>query len=98
MSLENQFKVIFYSFIYGMFFVFVFRLFSLIKFKNKVLKVICEFVFCILNLILFYFLLYKINNGVLSFYIFLMLILGGLFCKVFYFGNKKYWKTIKKII
>ena len=38
MKLENQFKVIFYSFIYGMFFVATFKLFKLLKIKNRILK------------------------------------------------------------
>lgn len=90
MSLENQFKVIFYSFIYGMLFLSTYKILKRLKFKKNILKIIMEFLFCILHAILFYFLLYKINNGMLSFYILIFLILGGLFCQLLYFNDKKY--------
>ena len=90
MKLENQFKVIFYSFIYGMFFVATFKLFKLLKIKNRILKIISELVFCFFHMGLFYFFLYKIDYGMLNYYIFIFLILGGLFCHLFYFKDKKH--------
>lgn|GEM_PF-5788630 len=89
MDLESQFKVLFYSFIYGILFVSTYKLLRMIKFKKKFLKYLSELFFCLLHLSLFYFLLYKLNYGMLSIYIFLFLILGGLFCHSFYFGDKK---------
>lgn len=88
MNLESQFKVLFYSFIYGMFFVATYKALRLIKFKKKVLRWITELTFCLAHLFLFYFFLYKLNNGMLSAYTFIFLVLGGLFCQLFYFGDK----------
>ena len=89
MTLEEQFKVLFYSFIYGMFFLSSLRLFNLIKIKKRVVKFILEMLFVLSHVIIFYLLLYKINYGSLSFYIFLSFIFGILFCKVLYFPNTK---------
>lgn len=90
MNLEEQFKVILYSFSYGMILFFMYKLFKMIIFKKKLLKYISQLIFCTLNVVLFYFLLYKINNGILNFYIFLFLLLGVFFCKVFYFDKEKH--------
>ena len=89
MTLEEQFKVLFYSFIYGMFFLSSLRLFNLIKVKKSVVKFMIEMLFVLSHVIIFYLLLYKINYGSLSFYIFLSFIFGILFCKVLYFSNTK---------
>ena len=89
MTLEEQFKVLFYSFIYGMFFLSSLSLFNLIKIKKKIVKFMLEILFVLSHVIIFYLLLYKINYGVLSFYIFLSFIFGILFCKVLYFSNTK---------
>lgn len=89
MNLEEQFKVIFYAFIYGMLFVSTYKLLKKLKFKRIVFKLISEFLFCNIHLLIFYFFLYKINSGILNMYVFIFLVLGGMFCKVFYFGDKK---------
>lgn len=87
MELENQFKVIFYSFIYGMFFLVTLRLMKLIKTRKKILKIIIEFFFCFIHVIIFYFLLYRINYGSLNYYMIIFLIFGGLFCQLLYFKD-----------
>ena len=76
MTLEEQFKVLFYSFIYGMFFLSSLRIFNLIKVKKRVVKFMLEMLFVLSHIIIFYLLLYKINYGSLSFYIFLSFIIG----------------------
>ena len=45
MNLELQFKVIFYSFIYGMFFFFTLKLLKLIKFKKNKYRFFVELLF-----------------------------------------------------
>lgn len=90
MELVEQFKVIFYSFIYGMFFLSTYKILKRFKFKNNVLKIIIEFLFCIGHVSLFYFFLYKINSGILTFYIIIFLIIGSIFCHLLYFSDKKY--------
>lgn len=89
MSLENQFKVIFYSFVYGMFFIATLKALKLIKTRKKILKILCEFFFCFIHVIIFYFLLYKINNGNLNYYMAIFLFFGGLFCQQLYFKDNK---------
>lgn len=88
MDLERQFKVIFYAFSYGILFISTYRFLRLIIFKKLFFKYLTEFFFCITHLIVFYFFLYKINNGIINMYVPLFLILGGIFCKVFYFSDK----------
>lgn len=87
MILENQFKVIFYSFIYGMFFVATLKALKLIKIKKKILKIFNEFFFCFTHVTVFYFLLYKINYGNLNYYMIIFLFLGGIFCQLLYFKD-----------
>ena len=87
MGLENQFKVIFYSFIYGMFFLVTLRLMKLIKIRKKILKIIIEFFFCFIHVIIFYFLLYKINYGSLNYYMIIFLIFVCLFFQLLYFKD-----------
>ena len=89
MSLDDQFKVIFFSFIYGMFFLASLKVLNLIKFKRKPVKILGELIFCFLHVIIFYFLLYKINYGILNYYIVIFLVCGGLFCQLLYFTDKK---------
>jgi len=89
MELQEQFKVIFYSFIYGMFFITTLRVFKHIMIKNKFIKFFLELIFCLLHSSLFYYLLYNINRGILNYYIIIFLIIGAYFCKLFYFNDKK---------
>ena len=88
MNLESQFKVIFYSFIYGMFFVATSKVFKIIKIKKIFLKVLFELLFCFFHVIVFYSLLYRIDYGILNYYIVFFLIVGGSFCQLFYFKDK----------
>lgn len=90
MNLELQFKVIFYCFIYGILFFSTLKLVKRIKIKNILYKFLIELLFIVSHTLLFYFLLYKINGGILNFYVFLFLIFGSFFCKVFYFSNKNH--------
>lgn len=90
MNLSLQFKSLFYSFIYGMFFLYTYKLFRHLILKNKIVKVILEFLFCLIHVILFYYFLYKINNGILSFYLAIFLSLGMFFCKILYFNDKNH--------
>lgn len=94
MNLELQFKVIFYSFIYGMFFFFTLKLLKLIKLKKNKYRFFVELLFFMSHTTLFYYLLYKINNGIINTYIFILFILGMFFCHFLYFGDKKSWNNI----
>ena len=85
MVLGIQIKIVFYSLVYGIFFYIALRMFKKISFKNKKLKYFMEFIFCILNIFLFYIFLYKINYGILNFYEFIFLFVGMYFCHLLYF-------------
>ena len=63
MTLEEQFKVLFYSFIYGMFFLSSLRLFNLINVKKMVVKFMLEMLFVLSHVIIFYILLYNTNKS-----------------------------------
>lgn len=95
MNLEEQFKVVFFSFIYGMFFLFTIKVIKNIKYKKIIYRFITELIFMIIHVLLFYFLLYKINGGILSFYIALFFIVGFFFCRLLYFSDKKSWNFHK---
>ena len=69
MILEEQIKIIFISFIYGILFYSGYKLLKCVKIKKRIIRYIIELVFCILNSFLFYYLIYKINGGILSYYI-----------------------------
>ena len=88
MVLEEQIKVISYSFVYGILFWGLYKSLNFKRIKSKNIRFIISFLFCVLNSILFYFILYKINNGILNYYIAIFFIIGVFFCKVLYFGDK----------
>lgn len=89
MVLEEQIKVIFFSFIYGMFYYFSYKLFKSIKFRKRYFKIFFELMFNMSHSILFFILLYILNGGILNFYLLLFFILGNIFCHFLYFKDKK---------
>ena len=88
MNLELQFKTFFISFIYGLLYYNLFKILLLFKIKKKLIKIVSYFIFNILNSIFFFYLIYKINGGILNYYVLIFFLLGVYFCKVFYYGNK----------
>ena len=88
MNIYEQIKVLFFSFIYGMFLMSSLSIYKKLKINKRIIKFLSELLFCLSSMFIFYYLLYKINNGVLSIYIFIMLFLGVFFCKVLYFNNR----------
>lgn len=71
-----------------MFFIATLKILKTINFKKKIMKVLCELLFCFFHVVIFYLLLYKIDYGILNYYIVLFLIIGGLFCQLLYFLGK----------
>ena len=88
MNLAEQFRIIFYSFLYGIFFFSTLHYFKKIKFGKIIIKLMIETIFFIAHTILFYFLLFKINSGMLSMYIVIFMMIGIIFCKVLYYPAK----------
>lgn len=86
MTLDEQIKVVFYSFIYGMFYYATYKMLKKITLRKKI-KLLIEFLFSISHVLLFYILLFLINGGALSFYILIFFSLGNIFCRLLYFNN-----------
>lgn len=80
MDIKVQIISLLISFIYGVFFSNMIKInYNLIKIKNNIIKNIVTFIF-ILSLSLIYFIvLYKINNGIIHSYFVISLILGFIF-------------------
>lgn len=87
MNLEEQIKVLFFSFMYGMFLFYTIKLLKKVKTKKIIRNILINILFFICHAVLFYLFLYKINGGITSFYIVISLLLGVIFCKVFYFDD-----------
>lgn len=79
MTLLVQIKVILYTFMY-----------SLISyyFYYKIKNIVVKFIYLPFCTSIYYYLLYKINGGIINVYTLFFVIIGLLFCKVFYFDKK----------
>lgn len=88
MNLEIQIQSLVYSFLFGLFFSFSFNInYKYLFSYNKGIKFIFTPIFTTFHTIIYFFLLKKINDGILNYY-FLLLFLFG-----FLIGNK----TTRKI-
>lgn len=77
MILSIQIYSLLFSFGYGIFFAVLLFLFRKVIFnKNLILMVIFSFLFVFLNVILYFWGLKAINNGILHIYFFLSILLG----------------------
>lgn len=85
MNLEIQIKVLFYSFIFGMFLEFYLKLINKITFKKLIMKFLLIYSISIILPVLFYYLLYKINYGQINLYVFLSMFIGMRFCHRLYY-------------
>jgi len=88
MILDEQIRVMFYSFIYGMFYLTSYKFFKKFKIKKMLVTIILNTIFCFSHVSLFYYLLYLINKGILSIYIMIFFILGIFICHLLYFNDK----------
>lgn len=96
MSITIQIKVLYYSFFSGIIFYLVQRI--LRNIKRKEVEKILIYIINIIFFLLYYYLLYKINYGILSSYLFISFIIGMFFCKILYFKRKSIWNFNIKII
>ena len=76
MTLETQIKLILFSFCFGIFF----HIFLTINYKfiyscNRIVRIISSFLFVLLNVLLYFILLNKINNGIFHIYSLLIILL-----------------------
>jgi len=84
MNLEIQIQSLIISFVFGMLFSIFFNLFYKFLFaRRKNVKLIINVVFVTINTVLYFYLLYIVNDGIIHSYFIIMLILG------FLVGNRK---------
>ena len=89
MSLFIQFKMIFITFIYGLFFYFSFNVSKKVLIHSKkLMKIILNTLFMIDHALIYFILIKSINNSVLHIYLFIFFILG-IFFYDYYFTQKK---------
>ena len=82
MSLKIQILSLIISFIYGLFFNIILNInYKIIYNDNVLIQIIGSFLFIIANSLLYFYLLIKINNGIVHIYCLLMLLIGYLIMK-----------------
>lgn len=84
MELEVQFQVFFMSIIFGMYLLSFWQLLDRIFKNKKIIRFFFELPFFILNALLYYFFLFKLNNGVFNIYLPLGLVIGFYIHQKFY--------------
>lgn len=79
MDLKIQIISLIFSFLYGIFLFIIFKLeYKCIFLLKKRYQIICNFIYCIVFSLLYFFLLLFINNGSLHLYFLLLIIFGFL--------------------
>ena len=79
MSLIVQIQSLAFSFVFGIFVSILFNVcYKILFYKKIIIRILFNLIFCLSLYILYFYLLYKINNGVLHLYFFLSLIIGFL--------------------
>lgn len=92
MSLEVQIQSLAFSLLYGMFFSLVLNLNYQYIFNTKIYyKIIINFMFVVIMVLLYFILLYRINNGIFHSYFILVIIFGVII------GNSK-TKILRKLL
>jgi len=77
MTLDIQISLIIFSFIYGIFFnLFLSLNYRFIYSFNKFSQIISSFLFVLINVIIYFICLQKINNGILHIYSIIIIILS----------------------
>ena len=96
MTLIIQIQSIALSFIYGIFYSLLFNIFYKFLFqKNKIVNIISNFLFSFFIFGFYFFLLYKVNNGIIHIYFLLsMLVSFLLYNKIFVKLRVKWIKTM----
>ena len=99
MSIEVQIKLIVMSILFGFIFMIIYSFFNEFFYKSK-LRIIYELPLFLLSTLIYFYLLYKINTGILNIYLPLFILIGILIYQLFY---SKYFLYIysflhKKII
>ena len=85
MSLKIQIYSILYSFLFGIYFSYILKLFKKYIYNNNIIiKIVSNLVIVIINSFIYFIGINKINNGILHPYTFITLILGFYFIDIIY--------------
>ena len=85
MILLLQIRVLFFSFIYGIFFSFTFFINkNILLSKNRFFKIIINLLFILDHILIYFIFMSKINNSILHPYFFITFVLGIVFYIKFY--------------
>ena len=89
-ELNIQLLSLFVSFLYGILFYVLLEINSRFLYSSSiVVRILCSFIFVLFNSLLYFIILFEINNGYVHFYFLLCLIGGYFLCKVIYKGLLK---------
>ena len=83
MSIEVQIQLIVMSVLFGFIFMTIYSFFNELLFKNK-LRILIEIPLFLIGTIIYFYLIYFINGGLLNIYMFLFLLFGVLIYQMFY--------------
>ncbi len=84
MQLEVQFQVLSMSVIFGMYLLSSWQFLNRVFYKHNIIRFFFELPFFSFNFLLYYFMLFKLNNGIFNIYLFLGLIIGFYIHQKFY--------------
>ena len=76
MSLEVQFQIFFMSILFGMYLLSFYHFVNNFFCKNTITRFFFELPFFVGNFLLYYFLLFKLNDGIFNIYLILGILLG----------------------
>ena len=83
MSLKIQIYSVLYSFLFGIYFSYILKLFKKYIYNNNIIiKTVSNLVIVIINSFIYFIGINKINNGILHPYTFITLILGFYFIEI----------------
>ena len=83
MSIEVQIKLIVMSILFGFIFMIIYSFFNEFFYKSK-LRIIYELPLFLLSTLIYFYLLYKINTGILNIYLPLFILIRILIYQLFY--------------
>lgn len=85
MSLKIQIYSVLYSFLFGIYFSYILKLFKKYIYNNNIIiKIVSNLVIVIINSFIYFIGINKINNGILHPYTYITLILGFYFIDIIY--------------
>lgn len=85
MSLKIQIYSVLYSFLFGIYFSYILKLFKKYIYNNNIIiKTVSNLVIVIINSFIYFIGINKINNGILHPYTYITLILGFYFIDIIY--------------